>query len=167
MMETADFDKIIRLLVDGGIEFVLIGGLAANAHGSARVTYDLDIVYSRSTENLQKIVESFAPLEPYLRGAPPGLPFRFDEPTLAAGLNFTFKTMLGPIDLLGEALGAGKFDDLKRSAIRVEMYDRHVWCASLEDLIRMKTAAGRPKDFEVLAELHALRFDAEQPLDET
>ncbi|MBI2212632.1 MAG: hypothetical protein HYU52_03220 [Acidobacteria bacterium] len=71
-----DFEGLVRTLCDGGIDFIIVGGVAATAHGSARLTSDLDVVYSRDRENLNRLVKAVAPLEPYLRGAPPGLPFR-------------------------------------------------------------------------------------------
>jgi hypothetical protein len=84
-----------------------VGGAAAIAHGSARLTQDLDIVYSRSQENLRRVAAALAAHNPYLRGAPPGLPFIWDAATLARGLNFTLVTSLGDIDLLGEIPGGG------------------------------------------------------------
>ena len=166
-MKATQFDQVIRMLVDGGVDFVLIGGLAANAHGSARITYYLDVVYSRVADNLVRIAAAFEPIRPYLRGAPPGLPFRLDVQTLHRGLNFTFDTTLGPVDILGEGVGGGTYPELIRTAPIATMYDRQVRYASLDALIRMKTAAGRPKDFETLAGLEALRLDVEHPLDET
>ncbi|MFO7567554.1 MAG: hypothetical protein R6X02_33225 [Enhygromyxa sp.] len=73
-----DFAALLRALTEGGVEFIVIGGMAAVAHGSAHVTVDLDIVYGRSDENIERLAAALAPLSPYLRGAPAGLPFRFD-----------------------------------------------------------------------------------------
>ena len=102
-----DFEALLRALAGSQIEFIVVGGAAATAHGSARLTNDLDIVYSRSPENIRRIVTALRDFHPYLRGAPPGLPFRFDEETIHAGLNFTFTTTLGDLDLLGEIAGGG------------------------------------------------------------
>ena len=84
-----DFARLIRRLADAGVEFILVGGLAANAHGSARVTTHLDVSYGRSVANLNRLVKALRPVKPYLRGAPPGLPFQWSAHTLRAGLNFT------------------------------------------------------------------------------
>jgi hypothetical protein len=84
---STQFEKILPLLVNGGVEFVLIGGVAGIIHGSARLTYDVDVVYDRSRANLERLVKQLEPLKPYLRGAPPGLPFKLDIPTLRNGLN--------------------------------------------------------------------------------
>jgi hypothetical protein len=97
-----DFASLIRLLSKHNVEFIIVGGAAATAHGSARLTQDLDIVYRRTPSNMSRLVECLAPYSPYLRGAPPGLPFRFDVETMRGGLNFTLTTILGAIDLLGE-----------------------------------------------------------------
>ena len=130
------------------VDFILVGGVAAAAHGSARTTQDLDIVYRRGPDNFKKLVSTLAPLQPYLRAAPPGLPFRFDEETLAQGLNFTLTTSLGWVDLLGEITGGGSFEDLVDHAITVEVFGVECLILDLPTLIRTKRAVGRPKDLE-------------------
>jgi len=151
------FAELLRGLASAQVDFVLIGGVAAAAHGSSRVTQDLDIVYSRSAENLNRVVSALGSLKPYLRGAPPGLPFRLDAETLKAGLNFTLTTDLGWIDLLGEITGGGRYDDLAPHAIKVDVFGVTCRVLDLETLIQTKRAAGRPKDFEDLAELEIIR----------
>ena len=140
-----------------GVQFVIIGGLAATLHGSARVTYDLDIVYDRSPENLSKIVAALEPYKPYLRGAPAGLPFNFDVETLKRGLNFTFTTTVGPIDLLGELAGIGPYQSVRAHSDEANMFGGAYLFIDLEALIISKRAAGRPKDLETIAELEAIR----------
>lgn len=151
------FKPLLASLSANEVEFVIIGGLAATLHGSARVTYDLDIVYNRTHENLTKIVAALAPFQPYLRGAPPGLPFRFDVETLKRGLNFTFSTSAGPIDLLGELAGVGPYVTVSAQATDAVMFDGVYRFIDLEGLITSKRAAGRPKDLETIAELEAIR----------
>ena len=94
------FAELLQTLATAGVDFILVGGVAAAAHGSPRATQDIDIVYGRKRDNLERLVKALAPLEPYLRGAPPGLPFHLDLDTLRAGLNFTLVTNLGWIDRL-------------------------------------------------------------------
>jgi hypothetical protein len=151
-----DFERLFAALVQGGVEFIVIGGMAATAHGSAHVTVDLDIVYGRSDENISRLATALSPLQPYLRGAPPGLPFRFDPDTIKRGLNFTLTTTAGDLDALGEAAGGGTYEALlARSEVR-RIFDLDVRFVDLETLIHLKRAAGRPKDLERIAELEAI-----------
>ena len=151
-----DFEGLLRALADGHVQFILVGGVAARAHGSARLTQDLDVVYSRSPENVRALVAALAPLSPYLRGAPPGLPFRLDQATIERGLNFTLTTRLGDLDLLGEITGGGGYDALRPHTTELTLFGLPCRCLDLEWLIRVKRAAGRPKDLEAIAELEAL-----------
>ncbi len=73
---------LIRVLAEGQVEFIIVGGAAATAHGSARLTEDLDLVYRRTPDNLRRLISVLAPCKPYLRGAPPNLPFQWEERTL-------------------------------------------------------------------------------------
>ncbi|HZV36508.1 MAG TPA: hypothetical protein VFB72_18165 [Verrucomicrobiae bacterium] len=159
---SAQFDKLLPLLVKGGTEFILVGGVAGNVLGSARLTFDVDIVYNRSRSNLGKIAKLLAPYQPYLRGAPPGLPFVLDVPTLRNGLNFTLATALGDLDLLGEVVGGGGYRDLLPHTFEVEAFAVKFRCVDLPTLIKLKRAAGRPKDLESIAELEALLEERER-----
>lgn len=152
----ADFPSALAELTNAGVRFIVVGGLAATIHGSARLTHDLDIVYSRDPENVERLAKLLARHGAYLRGAPPGLPFVMDAETLRKGLNFTLTTDLGPIDLLGEMLGAGTYEDIVGTARQVSLFDNACLVVDIDTLIRAKRAAGRPKDLEVLAELQAL-----------
>src|SRR6516165_6625971 len=107
-----NFREILPLLVRNGVRFIVIGGGAAIAHGLARPTYDVDVVYARDSENIRNLANCLQDRPPYLRGAPPGLPFRWDEQTIKAGLNFTLSTTLGDLDLLGEVSGGGGYEQL-------------------------------------------------------
>ena len=151
------FETTLRSLAEGRVRFIVVGGVAAAAHGAARATYDVDVVYERSPENLDRLAVALEPLRPYLRGAPPGLPFRWNAATLARGLNFTLTTTGGDLALLGEITGGGRFEDLRPSSFETEMFGVTVLCLGLEKLIEVKRAAGRPKDLEAIAELELLR----------
>ena len=152
----SDPGGMVGVLADAGVEFVVIGGLAAQAHGSARLTQDADFIYRRTRENINRLVNALAPHHPYLRGAPPGLPFHFDASTVERGLNFTLTSTLGDIDLLGEMVGGGSYEDVLPHTQELSIFGRSVRVLDLPALIRAKRAAGRPKDLEVLAELEAL-----------
>lgn len=152
-----DFPGLLAALADGEVEFVIVGGLAATIHGSSRLTQDIDLLYRRSPENLERLARALAPHRPYLRGAPPDLPFEWSAETLRRGLNFTLTTALGDIDLFGEIAGGGAYEDVIGHSAQVSLFGIEVACVDLDALIRMKRAAGRPRDLEVIAELEALR----------
>jgi predicted nucleotidyltransferase len=152
-----DLERALQELHRGGVEFIIVGGVAATIHGSARLTQDLDIVYARTPENAARLAAALAAYQPYLRGAPPGLPFRWDAETIRRGLNFTLSTTLGDLDVLGEITGGGTYADLLPHSQIVKVSGLEYRCLSLARLIHVKRAAGRPKDLEAIAELEALR----------
>ena len=156
------FRELISLLGAAGVEFIVVGGVAGGAHGAARVTLDLDVVYRRTPENLSRIVQALAPYAPYPRGAPPGLPFRWDRRTVEFGFNFSLDTTMGYIDLLAEITGGGTFEDLLPHAVRLDVFGVSCLCLDLDTLIRTKRAAGRPKDYEAVAELEVIREEREK-----
>lgn len=149
-------EQLLQVLHTAGVKFVLIGGLAAIAHGAETVTGDVDICYARDRENLERLVQALVPLHPQLRGVPPDLPFRLDLPTLRAGLNFTLTTDLADLDLLGEVLGLGGYDAVSAASEEIEVSGLRYSVITLEGLIHAKRAAGRPKDLRSLYELEAL-----------
>jgi hypothetical protein len=148
---------VLRHLLDHQVEFVVIGGLAMRTHGSAYLTEDLDICYQRTAKNIAALAAGLAPLHPYMRGAPPDLPFKFDPPTIQAGLNFTLTTDAGDVDVLGEVAGIGNYDQaLARSAEHL-LLGMTVRVLSLDGLIASKKAAGRGKDRDHVRELEELK----------
>jgi hypothetical protein len=154
-----DYRKALDALRGGGVRFIVIGGVAGIAHGSTHMTNDLDVVYARGTEDIARLATALAPHHPYLRGVPAGLPFKFDAATIQHGLNFTLDTDFGPLDLLGEATGGGSFDALLLHTVTLDLFGAPCLCVDLPTLIRLKRAAGRPKDILALAELEALLPD--------
>jgi predicted nucleotidyltransferase len=157
-----DIARLLAALRSARVEFIIVGGVAATIHGSSRLTQDIDLVYERSDENLDRLVKALEGLEPYLRGAPRGLPFEWSARTLRQGLNFTLTTTVGDIDLLGEITGGGGYEQLLAHAVDVSLFGSTYRCLDLEWLIRTKRAAGRPRDLEVIAELEALREEGDQ-----
>jgi predicted nucleotidyltransferase len=154
--QPTDFAAVLATLADGGVPFIVVGGLAARAHGAPRLTQDVDVVYRRRPQDLDALAGALAPHRPYLRGAPPGLPFVLDAATLAHGLNFTLVTALGDVDLLGEIAGGGNYEALIGESVKVDLFGHSVQILGLPALIRTKRAAGRPKDIEAIAELELL-----------
>ncbi len=157
-----DFRGLLEALSQQSVDFILVGGMAAAAHGSIHPTRDVDVVYSRNPDNVRRLVAALRPLVPVLRGAPPNLPFRLDEPTVAAGLNFTLSTRIGAIDLLGEVAGGGSYEALLPDSREIEILGVRCRVVTLEKLIELKRAAGRPRDFDAIAELEALREERDR-----
>lgn len=158
-----DFRALLRALSAGRVEYIIVGGAAATAHGASRLTQDLDVVYRRTRENVNRVVQALAPHNPYLRGAPAGLPFRWDERAVNAGLNFTLTTDLGALDLFAEITGGGRYEDLLPDSFTLRLYGVECLCLGLERLIQVKRAAGRPKDLEAIAELETILEEREGP----
>jgi hypothetical protein len=152
-----DFRVLISKLAEARVNFIIVGGAAAAAHGSTRLTDDLDLVYQRGPENINALVKALAPLRPFLRGAPEELPFRWDSQTIRNGLNFTLTTAAGSIDLFGEIILGGTYEDLVPYSHYLEVFSHQCLCLGLSRLIEVKRAAGRPKDFEVIAELELIQ----------
>jgi hypothetical protein len=152
-----DFEKIFSILKKHDVKFVVIGGLAGMYHGSARVTYDIDICYARDPENLAALSRALIELKARLRGAPEGLPFKPDVPTLKTGLNFTFQTSHGDLDILGEVSGVGGFEECRQDAVAGEVAGTNLLVLSLDQLIAAKKASARRKDLEDVRELETLK----------
>ena len=158
-----DVKALLRILSEAGVEFIVIGGVAATVHGSARATFDLDIVYRRTRDNVGRLVLALTQYHPYLRGAPPGLPFRWDAATVHHGLNVTLTTDVGALDVLGEIVGGGGYDALQPFTEVIRAFGVECRLLNLDRLIEVKRAAGRPKDFEAIAELQAIRHQRRSP----
>jgi hypothetical protein len=149
-------NPIFETLVRHGVDFVVVGGLAGIAHGSAYNTEDADVAYARSHENLERLSAVLVELGATLRGAAAGLPFQLDAAALAAGLNFTFDTRYGPFDILGEPAGAPRYEELCAAGSDASLWGVAVRIASLDHLIAMKEAAARPRDLTMAAEYRTL-----------
>jgi hypothetical protein len=152
-----EFRGLLELLARYDARFLVIGGVALGLHGSDYTTKDLDIAYARDTGNLKTLVAALAAQHPHLRGAPEDVPFIWDDRTLRNGLNFTLRTDRGDIDLLGEPAGMDSFDQVWARATVFDLGGFQVRVASIDDLIAMKVAAGRPKDLTHVMELKALK----------
>jgi hypothetical protein len=149
--------RLLEALDRQGVRFVVVGGIAARLRGSPTVTRDLDICYARDAANLRALAAVMGDLHAQLRAAPPGLPFHPDARTLRAGDTFALETDAGDLDILGTPAGTDGFADLARSATPTDLGGVTVLVAAVEDLIRMKRAAGRPKDLIEVEVLGALR----------
>jgi hypothetical protein len=153
---------VFRTLARHGVRFVVIGGLGARLHGSPVITNDTDICYERSDENLERLASALRDLGARLRGVEDDVPFQLDARTLRAGDHFTFSTSAGSVDCLGTPAGIAGFDELARDAVRFDVDGLTVLVASIDDLIRMKRAAGRPQDLIAVEWLSAVRDEIER-----
>ena len=166
MSEAATFrpDEILRRLVDAGVRFVVVGGLAAQAHGSNSLTSDLDICYARDSDNLRALAEVLADIVAVRRGLPIDAPRTppLDARTLRAGGRFTLSTRFGDFDLLADPDPGLDFETLRASAVPAMTAGVQVLAAGLDDLMAMKRAAGRPKDRVELEILGALREELDR-----
>jgi hypothetical protein len=151
-----DAEKQLVLLGQYEVECVIVGGVAATLHGSSLTTRDLDVCYNRVSENLTRLIQALRSVNARLRGAPEGLPFILDEETLRRGLNFTFQTDIGDLDLLDEMAGVGGYPEASENADVMELFGYRYQVLSLTKLIAAKRAAGRTKDLLVLPELEAI-----------
>jgi len=151
--------KLLEVLERHVVDFIVIGGVAGLLHGSAYPTFDFDVLYARDDKNLERMAAALSDLHVTLRNAPPDLPFQVDPRTLAAGSNFTFDSDVGPFDILGHADGMRDYEKMRSASVREDLWGVSVRVASVDDLIRMKRASGRPKDKSMVEELTALVED--------
>ena len=161
----ADFDPLraLHVLVKHGVRFIVVGGVAGRVLGSPAITNDLDICYERRTENYEALVGALRELGAELRVEPPGLPFQLDARSIKQGDCFTFVTVAGDLDCLGTPSGTRGYADLLQHATEEDLGEGlRVLVASIDDLLRMKRAAGRPKDRIAVEILSAVKEERER-----
>lgn len=152
----AEIAQALKLLADFEVNCVVVGGVAAGARGSTQATFDVHVCYAREQRNLVRVTQALRSVNATLRGALKDIPFILDEETLQRGLNFTFDTDIGSIDLLGEVRGVGGYAECLQNSNEMELFGYPFRVLSLRELIASKRAAGRKKDLVVLPELEAI-----------
>ena len=145
---------MLRGLREADVKFVVVGGLAATAHGSRRVTDDLDICYDKA--NVTQLAAVLSDWKAYPRGVEEGLPFFVDEKQFRITPLMTLTTHEGFIAVLDIVKGVGDYSDCRQRSVLVEAFDVRFRVLDLPALIDAKRAAGRPKDIDQLPELEAL-----------
>ena len=152
-------EEILRVLVDHGVRFVLVGGYAAVVHGAAYVTTDIDVVPDRSQDNLARLSRALDTLHAriWTSTEPEGIPFGHDGHSIGESRVWNLVTDHGRLDLTFEPSGTTGYADLARDAIALTILGVPVDVASLADVIRSKEAAGRVKDRLVLPGLRELQ----------
>lgn len=158
MARELDLGKMLEVLDRHGVDYVLIGGIAAVTHGSPFPTEDLDIAPASERDNLARLSAALTELDARVRteGVPEGLPFAHDAESLASGQTWNLTTTYGDLDISLMPSGTSGYPDLARSAVSLELFGIVVRVASLADVIRSKQAANRPKDQRVLPTLRQL-----------
>ncbi len=146
----------VRGLVDAGVHFVIVGGFAAAAHGSARLTDDIDICYDTSPDSILRLSRLLAEWHAYPRGIEPGLPFLMDAQTLRRAPVQTLTTSQGSLDLMDIVKGVGDYAKCRAASVEATVGDVRFRLLTLPALIRAKRAMGRPKDIDHLVELEAI-----------
>lgn len=149
--------EVLRSLTRAGVDFVVIGGVAARLLGSPSLTEDIDVCHARDASNLERLSAALQGMHARLRGVEDDGPFILDARTLAAGANFTFETDVGFLDVLALPAGVDGYQELERKATEVDVGGVIVKVCDIDDLITMKRAAGRRKDLIELEVLYALR----------
>ena len=162
-VEQSPLERFCAVLAEHGVEFIIVGGQAEALMGGARVTYDVDLCYRRTPDNLERLATALGTLNLTLRGAPPELKFRLDAQALALGQNYTFEVDgQYPLDFLGYLEPIGTYEDLLPHAETLDIAGRPTRVIGLDDLIRIKRYLGRPKDRESLLQLEAIKRLREQ-----
>ncbi len=151
------FASMLAGLTGRKVRFVVVGGVAAVAHGATRVTNDLDICYDATDQkNLTALAALLAKWRAYPRGVEAGLPFIMDHLTLRGAPVLTLTTLEGDIDVIDRIAGVGDYAAVRKRSEKIEALDVGFRVLDLRSLIKAKRAAGRPRDHEHLPELEAL-----------
>lgn len=155
---TSDPRRIFETLARQGVDYVVIGGVATIAHGHTRNTRDVDLMAATDRTNLERLAAAFRELGARLSGVDAqllGIDV-YDPRTLASGANFTMETDAGGLDFFTDVPGAAPYQQLRERSLVVDLGGLSIRVAGLDDLIRMKQAAGRPQDLSDIAALTAL-----------
>lgn len=148
MSSAAEFnpEPLLRHLAEAGVDCLVVGGVAVAAQGYGRSTKDLDIVYATNAANLERLGDVLVRLGARLRGITKDVPFVPDARTLKRTQMLTLDTSLGSIGLLVDPEGADRYEAMRERADVVDLDGIELRVVSLEDLLSMKRAAGRPQD---------------------
>jgi hypothetical protein len=152
-----DLESLLHRLIQGEVEFVVVGGFAAVAHGVSLPTQDVDVCCRFTAENLLRLQGAIADLHPVHRMVPARPPLRLTEESSAGLRNLYLDTDWGPLDCLGEVLGVGGYPDVAARSIPVELSGGVCRILSIDALIEAKEAMGRPRDREAALQLRAIR----------
>jgi len=152
-------EQLLGALARHGVDYVLIGGLAANLHGSSALTNDADICPDSRHENLDRLAAALREMNARIRAdaEPEGLPFAYNVDSLSRMRLVNLTTRFGDFDIAFEPAGTDGYQDLASHAVDFDVDGITVRVAALSDIIRSKESANRPKDRATLPILYALQ----------
>ena len=153
----AGLESLLDRLIRQEVEFVIVGGFAAMAHGVSLVTQDIDVCCRFTPDNLLRLQEAVKDLPPYHRMTPKQIPLHFTRENMAGVKNMYLMTDLGQLDCLSEVLGLGSFDEVLCQCEEIELSSGRCRILTLDGLIKAKSAMNRPRDNEALIELNAIK----------
>jgi hypothetical protein len=151
-----NLSSIIQRLIEGGVEFVLIGGFAAVAHGSPMGTKDVDVCCAFTEENLMRIQAALADFHPVHRSRP-DIPLDLTPELCARLKNLYLKTDLGLLDCLGDVLGLGDYSEVSKHTVQLNLPCGPCRVLDIDGLITAKAAVGRRHDLETIAHLKEIK----------
>lgn len=152
----SELNSLLQRLSDVGIDFVVVGGMAAVLHGSSMVTRVLGVCVPLSGVTVEKLRTALRDLHPVHRIATAGTSFLENPAPGVSVQNLYLQTDLGALDLLGTITGVGDFEQVRASAVEVNLFGRTVKVIGLDALIRAKESVGRQKDLLAAIELRAI-----------
>jgi hypothetical protein len=148
--EAADFEAVLRILSDHGVDYVVIGGIAAALQGAPVTTFDLDVVHSRAPDSLVRLLTALQALDAFYREQPERR-LRPDLSHVASPGHQLLMTRAGPLDLLGTVTGGRGYEELLPHTTEIDIGDgKRIRVVDLATLIRLKEETGRDKDRAVL-----------------
>lgn len=150
-----DAERILAVLAEHSVDYVIVGGLAVQTHGHVRTTIDIDVYPRPTPANLKRLADALRALDARTLN-PGGEALEIDAARLPRAALWQFETRHGAIDVLHDAPGAPSYDELRERALEIQLADLSLAVAGRDDLISMKRASGRPVDLEDLAALTEL-----------
>lgn len=148
---------MVQKLSEGGVDFVLVGGYAAVAHGASMLTRDVDICCRFSRENLRRLERVLADVHPKHRMTPQKLALELTDQLCADLKNLYLETDLCVLDCLSEVAGVGDYEEVLRQSLELKTKEGNFQILSIDGLIRAKEAMNRPHDRLTVAQLKAIK----------
>ena len=152
-----DPESLLERLIRGRVDFVIVGGFAAVAHGASLVTQDIDICCDFAAKNILRLQAALADLHPVHRMTPKRLSLQLTKESYRGLKNLYLETDLGQLDCLGEILGVGTYNEAKKRSVTINLAGGRCRVLNIEALIESKEAMGRPRDREAIVQLNAIK----------